>query len=132
MSLGWLAVVGNTDPLPFVESLVTSEHLVNRLELAGLVCIEEPEQRIDDSLRGLKACPRRTGRNTPSNANSAAAASRSRAFKASFKARTVVAVVSFSVLMLKRALHFLTGASRYDLAQVVPARSQRQVLRGSR
>src|SRR5215831_12016502 len=57
---GWLSLAGDTGPLPFVVSLVTSEHLVKRLELTGLVRTEEPKQRIGDRLGALKACPRRT------------------------------------------------------------------------
>src|SRR5215510_15433221 len=57
---GWLSLAGDTGPLPFVVSLVTGEHFVNRLELTGPVRTEEPKQRIGDRLGTLKACPRRT------------------------------------------------------------------------
>ena len=60
MRLGWLSFVGDTDPLPFMVSLVTSEHFVKCLQLTGLVRIEEPKQRIGDRLGALKACPRGT------------------------------------------------------------------------
>jgi hypothetical protein len=59
VGLGWLSLVGDTDPPPFVVSLVTSEHFVNRLELTGLVGTEEPKQRIGDRRGARKARPRR-------------------------------------------------------------------------
>jgi len=73
---------------------------VNRLELTRLVCIEEPNIASAIASGPSKLAPAAPGRKTPSDANIATVASRSRAFKASFKARTVMAVVSFFVFML--------------------------------